>query len=79
MTNEYTIGIFQTQDEAQARRVLGHFSPTHQARFTYKEGWYEIWIPEQFREVASYLNEIAHSVAHTNLIALPLQTFQEAA
>jgi hypothetical protein len=76
---DYTVGIFQTQDELQARRVLGHYAKEYAARFTYHDGWFSVLIPSRFAECAAYLNEIAIAVAHTDIKPQGLQAFKEVA
>lgn len=77
--NDYTIGIFQTRDELQARRVLGHYATEYAARYTYHDGWFSILIPSRFTECAAYLNGIAKTVANTDIKPQGLATFKEAA
>jgi hypothetical protein len=81
--NAYT-GIFQTQSEHQARRVLTHLfplrnEPVRQFAFLFKDGWYEIIVPDilLLDEEAARLSLLARAVAQTDLPAAPLKNFTQ--
>jgi hypothetical protein len=69
-------GIYKTTSELRARRVLTHFgSPLE---FIFKDGWYEIIAPGLMTpDESEHINRIAHTIAHSDLGARPLQTFKQ--
>lgn len=79
MKGEYT-GLFQTQDEGQARRVLSSLrTPDGQpCEFIYKEGWYQIIAPGLLApEDAASMNRYAHTLANVSLKPQPLSAFKQ--
>ena len=66
--NSYT-GIYQTQDELKASRMLGVLSQElSSAAFLFKDGWFEIVKPGNIaEETARRLNELSHAIANSDI------------
>lgn len=72
-------GIFQTKYEIEVRRVLSWLRTKNiAAEFIYKDGWYEVILPELSAPwVANELNQLAHTIAHSNLQPPHLGCFKQ--
>jgi hypothetical protein len=78
MLNSYT-GIYQTQDELKARRVLGFLSQElSSVAFLFKDGWFEIVTPDIITEqTAHQFNELSHAIANSDIKPQPLAVFRQ--
>lgn len=72
-------GIFQTKQEIEVRRVLGWLRGKNiAAEFFYKDGWYEVLLPEVSDPcVANELNRLAHTIAHSDIQPPHLGCFKQ--
>jgi hypothetical protein len=72
-------GIYQTQDELKARRVLGLLSKQgYSVAFLFKEGWFEIVVHGIIaEETAHQLNKLSHTIANTDIKPHPLAVFRQ--
>src|SRR5258708_3342320 len=78
MLKSYT-GIYQTQDELKARRVLGFLSQElSSVAFLFKGGWFEIITLDIIAEqTADQLNELSHAIANSDVKPQPLPVFRQ--
>lgn len=76
--NSYT-GIYQTQDELKARRVLGLLSQElFSITFLFKDGWFALVTTDIIAEEAAHrLNQLSHAVANTDIKPQPLAAFRQ--
>lgn len=73
---ENKTGIYQTRDELKVRRVLSWATETKlNPSFSYKDGWYQVWIPET--TAGSYYARMATTFASTDLQPQHLSAFQQ--
>lgn len=72
-------GIFQTKHEIEVRRVLSWLQAKNiAAEFSYKEGWYSVILPEvSDPSVAHELNQLAHTIAHSDIQPPHLGCFRQ--
>lgn len=71
------VGIFHTDDEAQACRVLaGLHAKGLPGCYSYEGGWFDIFTECGEEEGALELSLWAHTIANTNLVPLHLGAFQ---
>ena len=78
MLKSYT-GIYRTQDELKARRVLGFLSQElSSVAFLFKDGWFEIVTPDIIAEATAHqLNALSHAIANSDIKPQPLAVFRQ--